>query len=466
MRSEDATGSFSDRRLPGSLICLVGINYAPEPTGSAPYTTALAEMLVANGAEVEVVTGVPHYPSWRVDPAYRWRLRATETINGVRVLRARHAVPRRLTGLTRLLWDGTFVLNGGMVRPSRRPELVLASTPSIGAGLLGRRLADRYDVPFGIVVQDLLGRPVPHCGLEVGSPFATLVTRLEARVLRAADVVAVTSDAFRDQVQACGVPAERIRELRNWAHLRPARRDRATVRRELGWDDGTFVVLHTGTMGRKQDLGNVIEAAWAISATADPGRGGTAAGDGGVLHRDRPGVSGRGGDDGSDRGDVRIVLMGDGSQHAALAEEGRRIPSLEFRPPVPDDLYPDVLRAADLLLVNERAVEAEPSLPSKLTSYLAAGRPVLAAVPATGACTRELVATGGAARRVEPGDPAALAAAIRELQRQPHVLAFMGRAAAGYARDVLNPADAERRVLDLAAELLLTGRVPVQDPVR
>ena len=123
------------------------------------------EVTVLTTCALDYITWADHYPA------------GEETINGVRVLRARHAVPRRLTGLTRLLWDGTFVLNGGMVRPSRRPELVLASTPSIGAGLLGRRLADRYDVPFGIVVQHPTGGIPPFADndFENNSSGASLV---------------------------------------------------------------------------------------------------------------------------------------------------------------------------------------------------------------------------------------------------------------------------------------------------
>src|SRR3972149_5416494 len=55
-------------------LVILGINYAPESTGTAPYTTGLAEHLAAAGHEVTVVTGMPHYPSWRIAAGYRGRL--------------------------------------------------------------------------------------------------------------------------------------------------------------------------------------------------------------------------------------------------------------------------------------------------------------------------------------------------------------------------------------------------------
>ena len=47
-------------------VLIVGINYSPELTGIGPYTAGLAEHLAARGDEVTVITGLPHYPDWRI----------------------------------------------------------------------------------------------------------------------------------------------------------------------------------------------------------------------------------------------------------------------------------------------------------------------------------------------------------------------------------------------------------------
>ena len=59
--------------LAGKKVLLVGINYAPEPTGIAPYTTGLAKALARYADEVRVLTGRPHYPHWTVPALYRRR---------------------------------------------------------------------------------------------------------------------------------------------------------------------------------------------------------------------------------------------------------------------------------------------------------------------------------------------------------------------------------------------------------
>src|ERR1700730_1414736 len=72
-------------------ILIIGINYRPESTGIAPYTSDLAEHLSASGHRVTVITGFAHYPAWQVEPGEH-RLRAAESRGGVRVLRRRHYV--------------------------------------------------------------------------------------------------------------------------------------------------------------------------------------------------------------------------------------------------------------------------------------------------------------------------------------------------------------------------------------
>jgi len=396
------------------------MNYAPEHTGIAPYTTGTAEIAAGLGASVEVLAGIPHYPSWRVDPDYRWRLRSRESRNGVEVRRARHYVPRSPTALWRMPWDATYVLNAATMRPRRRPDIVIAVTPSPGGVVVGARWARAYRVPLGVVVQDLVGQAARQSGMSGGGRIAGAVTRVEAALLRRAARVAVISEGFRDQLEEYGIPGERVVSFPNWTHIQVTAVDRAQVRRELGWPDDAFVVLHTGNMGLKQDLGNVIEAARRVDA--------------------------------GDR--IHFVLLGDGNQRAQLEAAGRDVAALSFHPPVPDELYPKALRAADLLLVNELPSVGEMSLPSKLTSYFAAGQPVLAAVSAGGACARELTRSQGAGLRVDPADPEALLAAVRSLAGDAGRREAMGASAVAYTERALGRDVAARNVLGLVTALL------------
>ncbi len=419
---QDGSGVFSGRH-----IAVVGMNYAPESTGIAPYTAGLAEMLVHDGAAVTVLTGVPHYPSWTLDPEYRWRMRSHEERNGVTVIRARHYVPARPNVVARLWWEASFLGNAGLVRLPERPDVIVAASPSLSGPVVARRLARRHGVPYGVVVQDLVGQATKNAGMSGARTMTGAASAVEGGVLRSAGSVAIVSEGFRTHVHSYGVDPARVRLLPNWAHIPAPSRDSAEVRRRLGWPDDAFVVLHTGNMGLKQDLGNVVEAARILG----------------------------------DRREVLVVLMGDGNQRTALEAQAAGVPGLRFAEPCDGDLYPDVLRAADLLLVNERSSVGDMSLPSKLTSYFSTGSAVLAAVGPDGSCAREIGRTGGAGVRVDAEDPRALADVILTLAADPEARARMGAAAQAYADRNLGRGSAIESVRSFVGALLVDAPAPV-----
>jgi glycosyltransferase involved in cell wall biosynthesis len=124
--------------------------------------------------------------------------------------------------------------------------------------------------------------------------------------------------------------------------------------------------------------------------------------------------------------------MGDGSQKRDLIDRSTGISRLEFRPFVPAPELPDTLAAADVLVLTERMSVVDMSLPSKLTSYFAAGRPVVAAVNAAGASTQE-IRKAGAGFVTPAGDAASLLHAIMGVRDLPDRGRALGVAGQRYA---------------------------------
>lgn len=389
--------------IAGRRVLVIGINYWPEPTGIAPYTTGMAEYLADRGASVTVLTGVPHYPGWRIPDSYRRRLATRERRNGVDVRRLRHTVPREMTAVRRAAYEATFLTHAALRGLRQRPDLVLASTPALGGALAAASVSRRVGCPLTVVVQDLMALATEQSGIKGGGRLTAATGRLEGVALRAATTVAVVSDSFVPAVKAYGVAEQRIALLRNWPHITRAPLTRDEARARLGWPTDRFVAVHTGNMGFKQDLGNLVEAARLLTASS-----------------------------------LLVVLLGDGSQRSALESQASGLRNVRFAGLVADDLYPVVLAAADVLVVNERPSVGDMALPSKLTSYLAAGGPIVAAVAQGGASHRELLGTGGAALTVPAGDPAALAAALAALGQDAVRRETMGLAAAAYAARTLD----------------------------
>ncbi len=154
-----------------------------------------------------------------------------------------------------------------------------------------------------------------------------------------------------------------------------------------------------------------------------------------------------------DGGGVRVVLMGDGHQRERLREAAVGVESLTFLPPAGDEEFPEVLAAADVLAVTQKASVVDMSLPSKLTSYFTAGRPVVASV-APGSGTALEVERSGAGVVVAPEDPEALLAAVRSLAADPGRCAELGRRGREYVERRLSRQAGLARVTDLLREAL------------
>ncbi|MYS37311.1 glycosyltransferase involved in cell wall biosynthesis [Streptomyces sp. KhCrAH-43] len=367
---------FERRRL-----LVVSTNYAPELTGIGPYAAQLAEHWAASGADTHVLTGMPHYPAWRTDAAYRGVWRAEERREGVTVHRRRHYVPARQSALRRAAFEASILAHGVLAPPGVRPDAVISQMPSLAGGVIGARTARRLRVPYVPVVQDLMGAAAAQSGIRGGDRAAALAARAERFALGAATLVGVIHESFVPRVTAYGVDPGRIRVVPNWSHVRTPSAGRAATRARLGWCEGTPVVLHSGNMGLKQGLEVLVDAA-----------------------RLAP--------------EIRIVLMGDGNQRDALRARAAGLPNLDFLPPADAEEFTDILAAADVLAVTQRASVLDMSVPSKLTSYFVSGRPVVASVADEGG-TAEEVRRSGAGLLVAPEDPAAVLGAVRKLIESP-----------------------------------------------
>ncbi|MER5629090.1 glycosyltransferase [Streptomyces nitrosporeus] len=395
---------------------MVSTNYAPEVTGIGPYATQLAEHWAASGAATRVLAGMPHYPAWRVDEAYRGAWRRRETRQGVDVLRLRHYVPSRQSALRRALFEASVLAHGTVAPLPGRPDAVVSQMPSLAGGVLAARIARRHRVPHIPVVQDLMGAAAAQSGIRGGGRAASVAAAAERYALRGAALVGVIHESFVPGVKALGVDPGRIRTVPNWTHVQGPTADRAATRARLGWDEGTPVVLHSGNMGLKQGLDVLVAA-----ARLDPG--------------------------------IRVVLMGDGNQRAALGESARGLANVDFLPPAGAGEFTDVLAAADVLAVTQRASVLDMSVPSKLTSYFTSGRPVVASVAGQGG-TADEVRRAGAGVLVAPEDPAALLAAVRALADDPAAADALGAHGPRYVAEHLSREAGLARFDALLAEAL------------
>jgi glycosyltransferase involved in cell wall biosynthesis len=401
-------------------ILLVTTNYWPEPTGIAVYTTDLAESLYAQGHQVSVLTSLPHYPWWKIPPELAHLGEGIGTHNGVSIIRAKHLVPPKMNALLRMRFEISLWWN--LIRVSRAFvgidfDAVKACIPTVAAGIVGKRIAKRLGVPFGLIVQDLSGAGAKQSGLRGGAIISKIAHRIEGKVLHGADALVVVSPAMRDAVVDLGVPRERITQITNYSVRDIANVEKTSARAQFGWATDEFVVIHTGNMGAKQDLDNVVRATGFIATKRR----------------------------------IKIYLVGHGNQETKLRALCLGKKNIEVLPAVEDSAYSALLSAADLLLVNERPTQMEMSLPSKLTSYLRSQRPVLAAVPKGGATWQFLQ---GIAELVDAGKPELLARAIEELSRNAEKRNELASKGLRFAKTNLDPVIGRKKYLDWVENLI------------
>ena len=403
-----------------SRVLLVTTNYWPEPTGIAVYTTDLAGALITKNHQVTVLTSLPHYPWWKVPQEFAHLGEGVTSHCGIEVIRAKHLVPPKKNALLRMRFE--FSLWWNLKRVSKRFknnefDVVIACMPTVAAGVIGNRIAKRFGTPFGLIVQDLSGAGAKQSGLRGGALISRIAHLIEGSALHGADSLVVVSPAMRDVVVGLGVEPKRVSQILNYSARSMYPVDKAAARKKFGWAEGEFVVIHTGNMGAKQYLENVVKAAEALEHSSV----------------------------------TKIYLIGHGNQENTLKQMCAGKENISVMAAVPDEDYSALLSAADLLLVNERSTQMEMSLPSKLTSYLYSERPVIAAVPRGGATWKFLE---GVAELVDAGDPKKLATKIEELRKNQSRLDQLAKLGSEFAVKHLDPEIGRAKYLDWVQELL------------
>lgn len=409
--------------MPADRVSILSLHYPPDATGIAPYAGALAAGLSARGHSVTAHVAHPFYPEWKVRPGYgQWH--STETIDGVSVHRLKHFVPRPPRGFRRLLSE--LSLGFRMIFSTiDTGSVVIAVSPALFAtAMVVLRIRLTPSRP-GLVIwaQDIYTLGLTET--KEGGGVSTLITRIVERyVLRSADRVVAIHPRFADYfVQHLGVDRERIAVVRNWTHLKPEpvleQRDARTA---LGWQANVYLIVHTGNMGAKQGLENVVEAARLADEEGAP---------------------------------IKFILIGDGGERERLEKLAEGIMRIEFVAPLGNADYRKALAAADCLLVNELPGVSSMAVPSKLTSYFDAARPILAATDLEGITAGE-IEQAAAGVLVPAGDPQALLTMALALSQDKEQALAYGTAGRRYRTEVLNADTAittfEQLVVQVAAQ--------------
>lgn len=346
----------------------------------------LAEALRGRGHELTVLTGQPNYPGGRFfaghGPFRPW----AENRNGLRVLRC-PLIPRGRGGGIRLFFNYlSFALSACLLAPFRcrdRYDAIFVYAPSpITVALPAMLLRALGRGPVLLWVLDLWPESVEAAGGIRSRPLMAGLSRLVRFIYHHCDRVLVQSPAFVPRLKALRVKEHQLRYFPSWAD-EVFQQDPGlnTVAMPAG-----FCVLFAGNIGAAQDFPGILDAAERL--------------------RDQSGI--------------HWVIAGGGRMEAWVREQ-IKARGLEHQVHLvgshPVEAMPALFRDADCLLVTLRR---EPilalTIPAKIQSYLASGRPIVAMLDGVGA---QVVESSGAGFAGPAQDTEALAENVLKMFRLP-----------------------------------------------
>jgi len=358
-----------------------------EPGGTRHYE--LARYLAARGHRVTVIASPVSYIT---GASLHLPSAAGKDEGGVEILRARVYSAHHKSFLHRMLAFFSFMLSSFWIGLGvKNVDVVWGTSPPIFQGVTAWALARIKRAKFLFEVRDLWPQFAVAVGVLKNPILIRMSEWLERFLYRGADRVIVNSPGFVEHVKGRG--ARRVDLIPNGADpfMFDPSNNGAEFRRVYQLEN-KFVVMYAGAHGMSNDLNVVLDAARLLS----------------------------------DAPEIQIVLVGDGKEKPALQERARemKLNNVTFVPSVPKTEMPAALAAADACLAILKPLEEyKTTYPNKVFDYMAAGRPVLLAIDGV---IREVLESANCGIFARPGNPSALAEAIRALARDPRKSRALG----------------------------------------
>jgi len=361
----------------------------------------LALGLVERGNKVTVLTGIPNYPDGRFFPGYGIFKRSREEYGGVRIVRI-PVVPRGRGGALRLIINYlSFTANACLLAPfllRSKFDIIFFSLSPLTEGIPALVMKKMKQIPVMFWVQDLWPESLSATGLVKSSLVLKTVEKMIRFLYLRCDRILVQSRAFIPVIEKRGGDAKRIAYFPNSAEelYRPVSVESDAPERK-NIPEG-FCVMFAGNIGTAQDFETILSAAEQLK----------------------------------EYDDIHWVIVGDGRLRPwveAQIEERGLTKTFHLLGRHPVELMPRFFSIADVMLVTlKKEYIFSLTIPSKVQSYLACAKPIIAAIDGEGA---RIIKEAGAGIACPAENPYALASAVLKIHRMSnadlHDMGLRGR---------------------------------------
>ncbi|RIX84827.1 glycosyltransferase WbuB [Acidovorax cavernicola] len=394
-------------------ILLYSMNFAPELAGIGKYSGEMADWLHARGHEVRVIAAPPFFPHWAVFEGHSaWAYRKSEH-NGITVWRAPTWVPAQPRALARVAHLFSFMVSSMpllLAQARWKPDLVFVVEPPLLCAPAALLFSKMLGIKSWLHIQDHEVDAAFSLGHLRGAGVRRVALSLERWLLSRFSRVSSISAAMLDKARDKGIGEGRLVLFPNWVDVSAIRPTTDTpdtanaaggYRTELGIPRDAVVVLYAGSLGTKQGIELLAEAA-------------------GLL---------------ADQPDIHFVICGNGPSRDPLMSACAGLERVHFLDLQPAERLNELLGMADVHVLPQRADAADLVMPSKLAGMFASAKAVIATAH-PGTELGNAVAQRGLV--VPPGDAAALANAIAQLAHSPALREALGAAGRAFAQAELD----------------------------
>lgn len=366
--------------------------------------TDLARALKDRGHDVTILTGIPNYPAGKVYDGYGWWSKRRETMDSIPIVRVPLFARRDSRSWQLVLNYFSFALSGcifgaWMLRKQSFDVVFTFEVSPVTVGIPANFIAKQKSAKYFFWVQDLWPETLSATGAIQSPRILSAVGRMVRWIYQGCDTILVQSKGFEKPAIAAGAAKEKIRYFPNWAEALYQPVDLPQDAKERGEvPNSGFVAMFAGNLGAAQSLETIIGAAERLKDE-----------------------------------NIYWVFLGDGRRRAWLEDEvkSRQLDKVYVLGRRDMQSMPAYFSLADVMLVTLRddPVMAT-TIPGKVQSYLACGKPIVAALNGSG---QAVIQESGAGFCVASGDVEGFAKAVLKMSElAPEQHETMGEKAREY----------------------------------
>ena len=312
--------------------------------------------LKERGHEITVLTGKPNYPKGNFFDGYSWNSPDFETINDIPVYRA-NLFARGNGGAIRLFLNycSFALLSLFKIRKIKGPfdAIFVYQTSPVTVGIPAVYAKKIFKAPIYFWVQDLWPESLKAAGGIKNVFVLSFFNSLTKWIYKHSRKVLIQSNGFREYIQNQGIPNDKIVFYPNPTEAFYKQLNEVKEYKEF-FHNGFFNIVFAGNIGEAQSFKTIIEAINKIKKLP-----------------------------------VKLVILGDGRYKETalrLIKEKELESHFNFIGSFPPAEMPKFFSHADALLVSLKKNKIfSLTIPAKVQSYLACGKPIIASLDGSGA---------------------------------------------------------------------------------